>query len=458
MPNLGFTAPTTVDEAIRALASAPGLAKPLAGGTDLLVQLRSGRIKPELIVDTKRIPGLIGIREESDRFVIGASTPGVMIYANEALTRAWPGIVEGMDLIGSEQIQGRASLAGNLCNASPAADSVPALIAARATAVIAGPNGKREAPVEAIVTGPGQTSLQKGEFIVEFHVPKPKPHQSDAYLRFIPRTEMDIAVVGCGVNVTLDGNGVCTDARVVLGAVAPTQVIAEEAAAALIGHKLDNDTLAKLDAAAGRACKPINDKRGTIEYGSRSPASSHGARPRSPLNAPPSARRLPMAKTHVSTIINGEPVEFLCEPQQTLLDVLRDELNLTGSKEGCSSGDCGACTVIADGQIVCSCLMLGAEAEGRKITTVEGIAEGEKLHPVQQKFLEYAALQCGFCTPGFIVAAKALLDENLNPTEEETRYWLAGNLCRCTGYDKIIRAVLDAAAVMRGENPPSPAA
>ena len=156
-----------------------------------------------------------------------------------------------------------------------------------------------------------------------------------------------------------------------------------------------------------------------------------------------------MAKQHVSTIINGEPVEYLCEPQQTMLDVLRDELNLTGSKEGCSSGDCGACTVIVDGNIVCSCLMLGAEAEGRKITTVEGIAEGEKLHPVQQKFLEYAALQCGFCTPGFIVAAKALLDENLNPTEEETRYWLAGNLCRCTGYDTIIRAVLDAAAEMR---------
>jgi carbon-monoxide dehydrogenase medium subunit len=248
------------------LAGASGMAKVLAGGTDLLVQLRSGRTRPELIVDTKRIPELTGIREESDRFVIGASTPGVMIYENEALTRAWPGIVEGMDLIGSEQIQGRASFAGNLCNASPAADSVPALIAAGATAVIAGPNGRREAQVEAIVTGPGRTSLQKGEFIVEFHVPKPKPHQSDAYLRFIPRTEMDIAVVGVGVNVTLDGNGVCTDARVVLGAVAPTQVVADEAGKALIGHRLDDDTLAKLDAAAGRACKPINDKRGTIEY------------------------------------------------------------------------------------------------------------------------------------------------------------------------------------------------
>src|SRR5499427_6444200 len=178
MPTVNFAAPTSVDEAVKILADASGLAKPLAGGTDLLVQLRSGRTRPELIVDTKRIPELIGIREESDRFVIGASTPGSMIYENEALTRAWPGIVEGMDLIGSEQIQGRASLAGNLCNASPAADSVPALIAAHATAAIAGPGGRREAPVEAIVTGPGRTSLEKGEFVVEFHIPKPKSHQA----------------------------------------------------------------------------------------------------------------------------------------------------------------------------------------------------------------------------------------------------------------------------------------
>ncbi len=189
-----------------------------------------------------------------------------MLSEHEAFSRAWPGIVEGVDLIGSQQIQGRASLAGNLCNASPAADSVPAMITARVTAVIAGPNGRREAPVEAIVTGPGQTSLGKGEFIVEFRVPKPRPRQSDAYLRFIPRTEMDIAVVGCAVNVTLDASGVCTDARVSLGAVAPTQLVVEEAAQALIGHRLDDETLSKLDAAAGRACKPINDKRGTIEY------------------------------------------------------------------------------------------------------------------------------------------------------------------------------------------------
>ena len=158
-----------------------------------------------------------------------------------------------------------------------------------------------------------------------------------------------------------------------------------------------------------------------------------------------------MSKHHVSAVINGEPTEFLCETQQTLLDSLRDEIGLTGSKEGCASGDCGACSVIVDGRLVCSCLMLACEADGTEITTIEGIAQGDHLHPVQQKFLEHAALQCGFCTPGLIVASKALLDENPNPTEEEARYWLAGNLCRCTGYDKVIRAVMDAAEVMRGE-------
>jgi carbon-monoxide dehydrogenase medium subunit len=266
MPRVNYTAPATVDEAVKALAGAAGLAKVLSGGTDLLVQLKSGRVKPDLIVDTKRIPDLIGISEEGGSYVIGAATPGVMISANAKLEHDLPGVVEGVDLIGSTQIQGRASIAGNLCNASPAADSVPPVIAARGVAVVAGPGGKREVPVEAIVTGPGQTSLQKGEFVVQFKIPKPKQRQAGAYLRFIPRTEMDIAVVGCAVDVTLDAGGTCTDARVVLGAVAPTQLLVEDAAKALIGHKLDDATLANLDAAAQRACKPINDKRGTIEY------------------------------------------------------------------------------------------------------------------------------------------------------------------------------------------------
>ena len=157
-----------------------------------------------------------------------------------------------------------------------------------------------------------------------------------------------------------------------------------------------------------------------------------------------------MAKIHVTTTINGEPTEFLCEPQQTMLDVLRDELRLTGSKEGCGTGDCGACSVTVDGRLVCSCLMLGAEAEGVEVETIEGMADGDTLHPLQQKFLERAALQCGICTPGFLIAAKSLLERNPDPSETEVRYWLAGNLSRCTGYDKIIRAVLECAADMRG--------
>jgi carbon-monoxide dehydrogenase small subunit len=156
-----------------------------------------------------------------------------------------------------------------------------------------------------------------------------------------------------------------------------------------------------------------------------------------------------MAKHHIETTVNGDAVEFLCETEETLLDVLRDTLSLTGSKEGCSSGDCGACSVMLDGRLVCSCLVLGCEVGGRKIDTIEGLAKGETLHPLQKEFLQHAALQCGICTPGFLVAGKALLEKNLNPTETEVRYWLAGNLCRCTGYDKIVSAVMDTAAAMR---------
>jgi carbon-monoxide dehydrogenase small subunit len=158
-----------------------------------------------------------------------------------------------------------------------------------------------------------------------------------------------------------------------------------------------------------------------------------------------------MAKYHVSTTVNGDQVEFLCEPDQTLLDVLRDELQLTGSKEGCGSGDCGACSVMLDDRLVCSCLVLAPEAQGRSVETIEGMANGEQLHPLQVKFLEHAALQCGICTPGFLIAAKALLERNPDPSETEVRYWLAGNLCRCTGYDKIVRAVMDTAADLRSD-------
>jgi carbon-monoxide dehydrogenase medium subunit len=239
----------------------------MSGGTDLLVQLRSGRLAPGLIVDLKRVPGSIGVRREANGgFVIGAATPGAAIGEDAALSKAWPGVVEAAGLIGSTQVQGRASMAGNLCNASPAADSVPALVAACATCVIVGPDGEREAPVETIVTGPGRTSLAPGEFVFEIRLPPRPARAGDAYLRSIPRTEMDIAVVGAGVSLALDPAGVIVDARVALGAVAPTVLLVEEAAAAILGSTLDEAALGRLDAAARTACRPISDKRGTVDF------------------------------------------------------------------------------------------------------------------------------------------------------------------------------------------------
>ena len=267
MPQLDYLAPSTVEDAVRALAT-PG-ARPLAGGTDLLVQLRSGRTPPAVLVDLKRVAGATGVRAEGGGFVIGAATPGAEIGEHVALARAWPGVVEAASVIGSVQIQGRATLAGNLCNASPAADSVPALIAARALCVIAGPAGRRELPVEAIASGPGRTSLAPGEFVLEIRLPPRSARAADAYLRLIPRTEMDIAVVGAAVNLWLDAGGTITKAHVALGAVAPTALLVPAAGAALVGKRLDDAALAALDAAARAACRPISDKRGSAEYRTR---------------------------------------------------------------------------------------------------------------------------------------------------------------------------------------------
>ncbi len=266
MSQLDYLAPTSADEAVRALAAQGGAGRPLSGGTDLLVQLRSGRLSPGLIVDLKKVPGAIGIRESDGGFVIGASTPGALLGEHPTLGRVWPGVVEAANLIGSTQVQGRASMAGNLCNASPAADSVPALMAARATCLIVGPSGRRTAPAETIAVGPGRTSLQPGEFVLEILLPPRGPRGADAYMRSIPRTEMDIAVVGAGVNLSLDAEGVIVEARVALGAVGPTVILADEAAAALVGTRADDKALARLDEAARSVCRPINDKRGTAEF------------------------------------------------------------------------------------------------------------------------------------------------------------------------------------------------
>lgn len=266
MEEMRYEAPESLDAAVAMLTDAGDKARVLAGGTDLLVQLRAGMVHPGLVVDIKNIPEVTAISEESGGFRVGAAVTGAELGEHSGMCKAWPGVVEATELIGSTQIQGRATMGGNLCNGSPAADSVPALIAAGAVASIIGPNGQRDVPVEDIIVGPGKTSLEKGEFVVSFQFPARSGQCGDAYLRFIPRTEMDIAVVGAGVNITLGDDGVCTEARVGLGAVAATPLLVADAADALIGSTLDDAALEKLAAAASAACKPIDDKRGTIEF------------------------------------------------------------------------------------------------------------------------------------------------------------------------------------------------
>ncbi|MER9329374.1 xanthine dehydrogenase family protein subunit M [Mesorhizobium sp. M0488] len=261
-----YIRPLSIEDAAGLLAGSTGTAAILAGGSDLLVRMKGGFIEPDLIVDIKGIDGLGEIKETAEGFSIGAAVPCAVLGESDALKKAWPGVVEAAKLIGSKQVQGRCTISGNLCNASPAADSVPALVAAGARALVVGPGGRRTIAVESVPTGPGKTSLAKGEIIEAILLDRRPPRSGDAYLRFIPRTEMDIAVVSAGVNLTLDEQGVVKAARVALGAVAATVLLVEEAAEVLIGSKLDEATLERLAKVCSGACRPIDDKRGTVEF------------------------------------------------------------------------------------------------------------------------------------------------------------------------------------------------
>ena len=261
-----YHTPSTFEAASALAAEAAGVTRFLAGGTDVLVQLRAGMVTPDDLIDLKKIDGVKAMTRTKDGgWQIGVAVSGAELGANAALVADWPGVVEGMELVGSTQVQGRATLVGNLCNGSPAADSVPGLVAAGATVTVTGPSGSREDPVGEIPAGPGKTALKKGEVISCVTLPPRGKNGGDAYLRFIPRTEMDIAVVGCAVNLRLDGDRIA-EARVVLGAVAPTVITVPEAAKAIVGTTLDDAALDTLAQAASAACKPIDDKRGTVAF------------------------------------------------------------------------------------------------------------------------------------------------------------------------------------------------
>ena len=261
-----YHSPSSFDEAVAISNSSSGLVKYLAGGTDVLVQLKIGTKSPDHLIDIKNIPGVreISLRDDGG-YTIGAAVSGAQLTEHKELSKNWPGLVEGMELVGSAQIQSRATLVGNLCNGSPAADSVPGMIAAGASVSILNLSGTKDVLVEDIPSGPGSTSLENGELITAINLPKRNDYEGDAYLRFIPRTEMDIAVVGCAVNLSLE-NGVVTAAKVVLGAVGPKVILAHSAADCLVGTKLDGSSLSRFSAECSLIAKPISDKRGSEEF------------------------------------------------------------------------------------------------------------------------------------------------------------------------------------------------
>ena len=361
------------------------------------------------------------------------------------MQRLYPALVEATSVIGGVAIQGRASLGGNLCNSGPAADSIPAMIVLqrrarhrRARRPAHACRSRSSAPARAA------TCLRPGEFVVSIHFPSPAPDSGAAWQRFIPRNEMDIAVVNAGVHTCASMATTSPRRASRIGAVAPTPSARRDGRRRAGRQAADG----RDDRGRGRSCAERRPRRSTT-CAARSSSASTCRRCWSSARCAKAARastrglaKLERPHRRHMPRSTARSTEFLADQRDSLLEALRERLGLTGAKEGCNNGNCGACTVIMDGRLVNSCCVLAAEVEGASVTTVEGIAGEDGLHPLQQAFLEEAALQCGICTPGFLVVVEgAARPATRNPTEHEIRFWLAGNLCRCTGYDKIVRAV-----------------
>ena len=447
MQEFVYESPRTIDEAVAAMAE--GDARALAGGTDLIPQVREGRRQAGRIVDLKRIPELTAIATlPDDGFCIGAAATASAVARHARLAAAYPAIAQSAQLIGGVQIQNRASLGGNICNAAPSADAVPALICHDAQAVIVGRGGRRQVAVEALFRGPGQTTLEPGEILVSILLPPVAPRSAAKYLRFTPRREMDIAIAGAASWISLDAQGAIAAARIVLASVAPTPIRATSAEHRLIGER---PTRALFAGGGPPRCRRCPAHLRHARLGRLSPLPRCGADGAGAGRLLPTARRRGRAamKILVTCTVNGEEHAVLADSRDTLLELLRERLRLTGTKEGCSNGNCGTCTVLMDGAPVNACLVLALEVPGCAITTIEGVSDGAALHPIQQALVDHGGTQCGFCTPGIVLSAKALLDANPQPTDADIRHAIAGNLCRCTGYGKIVEAIAAVAAPAR---------
>jgi len=462
-----YVVPRSLEEALEILAAQPGQARPVAGGTDLLIEIDRGVRGPQTLVDLTRLPGLDQIALGSDgRIRIGALVTHNQVVASElCVARALP-LAQACLEVGAPQIRNRATLAGNLVTASPANDTITPLVALNATLTLQSVRGLRVVPLTEFYTGVRRTVLAPDELLTSITLMPLDEDERGIYLKLGLRRAQAISVVNVAAVLHLDGPRVL-EASVALGCVAPTIVRAGAAERYLSGRALDATAVAEAATLAASAARPIDDLRGSADYrrgmvrslvgralealaagrerdgwperivflggaGGSFQTPAHQTGPTPPVFGPESV---------IETTVNGAPVALPGAHDLTLLDALRDLAGLTGTKKGCAEGECGSCTVWLDGAAVMSCLTPAAQAHGAQVRTVEGLAADGALHPVQQAFIEQGAVQCGYCTPGLLMSAARLLEERPQPTAEDARQAIAGNLCRCTGYAKVIAAI-----------------
>jgi xanthine dehydrogenase iron-sulfur cluster and FAD-binding subunit A len=464
---------TSIDEVFNTLAEKGDRARIVAGATDLILEIERGaRGRIETIIDVSRIPGLAEITYDSRDGIIHLGplvTHNACVGSKLIHDFAFP-LAKACWEVGSPQIRNRGTIAGNLVTASPANDTITPLAALGAVLTLQSKNGRRAVPLSEFYTGVRRTVLRADEMLVDIAFPALTAQHRGAFIKYALRQAQAISLVNAAVVVRLE-DGVVREAQITLGAVAPTIIHAQEAEAALLGSRLDDAAVRRVAELAAGAARPISDVRGSAAYRKRMvqvivrralSAIASGAEkddlPEKPVLLWGKPRPVPrLAETvlhdHIQPIItriNGRDYTFSGAQEKTLLRLLREDAGLVGSKEGCAEGECGACTVFLDGLAVMSCMVPAARAHGAEITTIEGLARDGVLHPVQSAFIEAGAVQCGYCTPGFLMSAAKLLEERESPTQAEIKAALTGNLCRCTGYYKIIEAVEKAA--MKGSN------
>jgi carbon-monoxide dehydrogenase medium subunit len=466
-----YSEPSSLREAVSLLSDLGHQARVVAGGTDLLVQMKMERLSPTHLVSLQTIPGLGEITVTKEGLLIGALTSIRSIEMSELIQTYFPALTEACASFSTTQIQMMGTIGGNLCNASPASDTAPPLITYCAEAHILGPNGERHLPLEEFFLDPGSSALDRGELLTAVFVPWPEVGTGSAFMK-VSRVAADIAKVNGSVMLVRKDDRVI-DCRITFGSVAPTPLRAPKAEAQLVDKPFTPDLATSAAQSAAEAMEPIDDVRSSARYRKEIvrvlayeallkawDQAAQGA-PDPPQHdiSRTSARRLSSSNgqflkisasevTQVELRVNDESRSVWVTPNDLLLNVLREQLHLTGAKYACGIGECGACTVEIDDQPALACLVLAVSARGKEITTVEGLQESNgDLHPLQQAFIDHAAIQCGYCTPGVLMTAKSLVDENPHPGEQEVREYLKGNLCRCTGYASIVRAVMSSSGV-----------